>query len=48
MTDKTTEQESKWLPNPTGKGGFKDHPELINPGGLGSHLDSCSVVLSLM
>ena len=33
MKDKTTEQESKWLPNPTGKGGFGDHPELINPGG---------------
>ena len=33
MTDKTTEQESKWLPNPTGKGGFQDHPELINAGG---------------
>ena len=25
----TTEQ----VPNPTGKGGFRDHPENINPGG---------------
>lgn len=30
--DKTTEQVKK-VPNPEGKGGFQDHPELINPGG---------------
>jgi hypothetical protein len=29
----TTEQVKKKIPNPTGKGGFKDHPELINAGG---------------
>lgn len=31
MTE-TTEQV-KNVPNPTGKGGFQDHPELRNPGG---------------
>lgn len=31
-TDKSTEQVKK-LPNPTGKGGFQDHPELRNNGG---------------
>jgi hypothetical protein len=29
MTDTTTQQ----VPNPTGKGGFGDHPENRNPGG---------------
>lgn len=34
MTEiKTTEQVSTWNPNPEGKGGFQDHPELRNPGG---------------
>lgn len=37
MEDKTTQQENKSLPpelrNPTGKGGFGDHPENRNPGG---------------
>ena len=37
---KTTNQDNQdprksgnWNPNPTGKGGFADHPELISPGG---------------
>jgi len=30
--EKSTEQVKK-APNPTGKGGFQDHPEFINPGG---------------
>lgn len=29
----TTEQVDKQPPNPTGKGGFGDHPENRNPGG---------------
>lgn len=33
MIDRTTEQAGKHNPNPKGKGGFKDHPELINAGG---------------
>lgn len=32
MSDETTQQDS-WNPNPTGKGGFGDHPENRNPGG---------------
>ena len=28
-----TSEQVKWNPNPEGKGGFQDHPELINPGG---------------
>lgn len=29
----TTQQVRHWIPNPTGKGGFQDHPELQSPGG---------------
>lgn len=29
----TTKQVRKHIPNPTGKGGFKDHPELRSDGG---------------
>lgn len=29
----TTQQDKKRVPNPTGKGGFGDHPEHRNPGG---------------
>lgn len=29
----TTKQVKKNVPNPTGKGGFQDHPELRSPGG---------------
>ena len=32
MKEKTTQQVKK-IPNPTGKGGFQDHPELRNNGG---------------
>jgi len=32
MSKKTTQQVKK-VPNPTGKGGFKDHPENQSPGG---------------
>lgn len=36
---KTTEQV-KWQPrNPNGIGGFKDHPELINPGGRPKNIE---------
>lgn len=28
-----SKQVKKWNPNPTGKGGFQDHPELRNNGG---------------
>jgi hypothetical protein len=31
--ESTTQQVVKKVPNPTGKGGFKEHPELRNPGG---------------
>lgn len=31
--EETTKQEKKWNPNPEGKGGFQDHPELRNNGG---------------
>lgn len=30
---KEIEKPKKKIPNPTGKGGFRDHPELINAGG---------------
>lgn len=35
MAKQTTEQvkNNKTVPNPTGKGGFKEHPENRNPGG---------------
>lgn len=33
MTDLTTTQQDKLVNNPTGKGGFGDHPENRNPGG---------------
>jgi hypothetical protein len=33
MRKLTTEQVKNKAPNPSGKGGFKDHPENINPGG---------------
>ena len=36
----TTEQVEKKVPNPTGKGGFQDHPELINPGGRPKNVNS--------
>jgi hypothetical protein len=29
----TTNKSEKWLPNPTGKGGFKDNPDNINRSG---------------
>lgn len=32
-TKNLTSEQVKNVPNPTGKGGFKDHPELINAGG---------------
>ena len=32
MKEETTEQVKR-IPNPTGKGGFSDHPELRNNGG---------------
>ena len=32
MSEETTEQVKR-IPNPEGKGGFGEHPELINPGG---------------
>ena len=32
MKEETTQQVKK-IPNPTGKGGFQDHPELRNNGG---------------
>jgi hypothetical protein len=45
MSDETTEQvldepKEKWNPNPEGKGGFQDHPELINPGGRPKNQES--------
>lgn len=30
----TTKQVRDWIPNPTGKGGFAEHPEHISPGGF--------------
>lgn len=40
MVDKTTEQVvKKKAPNPTGKGGFKEHPELINAGGRPKNIE---------
>lgn len=33
IIDKPTTVQVKHNPNPTGKGGFGDHPESINPGG---------------
>lgn len=35
MTKKTTQQVTikRKIPNPTGKGGFQDHPECRSPGG---------------
>jgi len=41
MKKQTTEQVRKPR-NPTGKGGFKDHPELINPGGRPKNQESFS------
>ncbi len=36
----TSEQVNKQAPNPTGKGGFQDHPELINAGGRPKNINS--------
>lgn len=47
MTKGTTEQVKRHIPNPTGKGGFQDHPELRNPGGWKKE-DSYSYQLNLM
>lgn len=35
-------EQVKKVPNPTGKGGFQDHPELINAGGRPKNLESFS------
>jgi len=32
-SENITSEQVKGVPNPTGKGGFQDHPELINRGG---------------
>lgn len=40
MADDITTEQVKDVPNPTGKGGFKDHPELINPGGRPKNAES--------
>lgn len=43
MDNQTTEQvkiEEKRIPNPTGKGGFQEHPELINAGGRPKNQES--------
>ena len=39
---KSTEQVKRKRGNPTGKGGFRDHPELINPGGRPKNQESFS------
>lgn len=36
---KTSQKQVK-VPNPTGVGGFQDHPELINPGGRPKNQES--------
>lgn len=37
----TTKQVTRWwIPNPTGKGGFQDHPEFRNPGGRPKNIES--------
>lgn len=42
MDNKTTEpvKQPKRVPNPTGKGGFGDHPEHANPGGRPKNAES--------
>ena len=40
MNEITTEQVEKNIPNPTGRGGFQDHPELRNPGGRPKNAES--------
>ena len=41
IVSESSEQVKK-VPNPTGKGGFQDHPELINAGGRPKNLESFS------
>lgn len=36
----TQKKKTKWNPNPTGKGGFGDHPEHRNPGGRPKNQES--------
>ena len=42
MKKPTTEQDRKIINNPTGKGGFQEHPELINAGGRPKNPESIS------
>jgi hypothetical protein len=41
-TENITTEQVKNVPNPTGKGGFQDHPELINAGGRPKNAESFS------
>ena len=40
MIEENTTEQVKRIPNPTGIGGFQDHPELINPGGRPKNFES--------